>query len=144
MEKSELVDILNHALKPIGFKKKGNYWIMNGEEINKGVNLQRSSFSKKYYINYGFIVNSIPLNGLMYHAYNRLWTEDNLIERDLLNLENELDDEYRKKHLEEVVLEQLVNKMQSINSEEDVLNYIKTLPTLNIIPLTVKRYFNLA
>jgi len=143
MEKGDLVDILNETLKSIGFKRKGNYWIMNGEEIDKSVDLQRSRFSKTYYINYGFVIKSIPLNGLIRHTFARVWTGGNVMETDLLNLENSLPDDYRKTHLKEVILTELVNKMQLVNSEESVLNYIKTLPTLNIIPVAVKTHFNL-
>ncbi|MDB5157706.1 MAG: hypothetical protein JWR50_2413 [Mucilaginibacter sp.] len=143
MEKVDLINILADALKPIGFKKKGNYWVVNGEEINKLVNLQRSQYSNTYYINYGFIVNAIPLDNPMSHTYSRVETGDNLMETDLLNLDNSIPHYDRKIRLKEIILEQIVSKMQKINSETDVLNYMKSLPTLNVIPLAVKKYFNL-
>lgn len=40
MEKKELASILNEIFVPIGFKKKGDYWVINGDEITKMVNLQ--------------------------------------------------------------------------------------------------------
>jgi hypothetical protein len=144
MEKQELVNILNATLKPIGFKKKGNYWICIGEKIDKSVNLQRSQSSKLYYINYGFIIKSLPLNNLKTHTYSRVWTHGNNLETDLLNLENSLTEAYRKVNLKEIISIDLVTKMQSINSENDVLEYIKTLPTFTVIPVVVKEYFNIS
>ena len=44
MKKKELASILSEILVAIGFKKKGNYWVVNGAEITKMINLQKSQF----------------------------------------------------------------------------------------------------
>ena len=67
MKKKELSDAIGEVLIPNGFKKKGDYWLINGEEITKMVNLQKSQFSNRFYLNYGYIIKSIPLNNLMMH-----------------------------------------------------------------------------
>jgi hypothetical protein len=145
MEKKELASILSEILVPIGFKKKGNYWVVNGTEITKMVNLQKSQFSNSFYINYGYILNAIPLDGMM-HIYNRVAStdkEENLRIDELLNLENNMSDEERASELKEILLEKLAHKISSINTEADVLEYLNKQPHLNNVPLVVKRHFNL-
>jgi len=146
MEKKELVNILSEILIPIGFKKKGNYWIINGAEITKLINLQKSQFGNYYYINYGYILNEIPLNGLMMHIYKRVSSTDkkeNLKIDELLNLESNMPNEDRIKELKNILSEKLIKNINSVNTEVDVFDELKKRPHLNDIPLVVKRHFNL-
>jgi len=137
---------LSEILVPIGFKKKGNYWVVNGAEITKMVNLQKSQFSNSFYINYGYILNAIPLNGLTMHIFGGLGSLDsneNTRIKELLNLENNISDEERASDLKKVLLEKLVHKINLVNTEADVLEELKKQPHLNNVPLVVKRHFNL-
>lgn len=145
MGKKELSSILSEVLVPIGFKKKGNYWVMNGTEITKMVNLQKSQFSNNFYINYGYIINVIPLDGMM-HIFRGLGSLDkneNARIDELLNLENNISDEERASDLKKILLENLVSKVCSVNTEADILEQLKKQPHLNNVPLVVKRHFNL-
>ena len=76
MDRKELINILNEVLVPIGFKRKGNYWVMIGNEITKMVNLQKSNYGNFFYINYGYILQSIQLDNVMMHIYNRVTSLD--------------------------------------------------------------------
>lgn len=146
MEKKELASILSEILVPIGFKKKGNYWVVNGAEITKMVNLQKSQFSNSFYINYGYILNAIPLNGLTMHIFGGLGSLDsneNTRIKELLNLENNISDEERASDLKKFLLEKLVHKINLVNTEADVLEELKKQPHLNNVSLVVKRHFNL-
>ncbi len=137
---------MSEILVPIGFKKKGNYWVVNGAEITKMVNLQKSQFSNSFYINYGYILNAIPLNGLTMHIFGGLGSLDsneNTRIKELLNLENNISDEERASDLKKVLLEKLVHKINLVNTEADVLEELKKQPHLNNVPLVVKRHFNL-
>lgn len=145
MEKKELASILNEVLVPIGFKKKGNYWVVNGTEITKMVNLQKSQFSNKFYVNYGYILKSIPLDDMM-HIYNRVASFDNKENKridELLDLESNIPDEERESDLKKILLEKLAHKISSVNTEADILEELKKQPHLNTIPLIVKRHFHL-
>jgi len=146
MEKKELASILNTVLSPIGFKKKGDYWTINGDEITKMVNLQKSKFTNSFYINYGYILKSIPLNNLMMHVFKGFGsidkTEQQLITR-LLDLENNIPEIERENELKKILLEILVSNIQEVNTEEDILRELKKRPHLNDIPLVVKKHFNL-
>ncbi|MCL2435395.1 MAG: DUF4304 domain-containing protein [Lentimicrobiaceae bacterium] len=145
MEKKELANTLNEVLTPIGLKKKGNYWVIDGNEITKMVNLQKSQFSNRFYINYGYILKSIPLDDMM-HIYKRVASIDkreNLRIDELLDLENNIPDKDRLDELKNILLEKLVKNINSVNTENDILEELKKQPHLNDIPLVVKRYFNL-
>jgi Domain of unknown function (DUF4304) len=146
MEKKELSIILSEVLVPIGFKKKGNYWVVNGDVITKMINLQKSDYSNAFYINYGYILNSIPLDNLMMHVYNRVTSLD-VEERNritfLLDLENNIADEERSKALKEMLKSKLVVKVQAVNTEDDLLAELKKRPHLNDITLGVKKHFDL-
>lgn len=146
MEKKELIHLISEILLPLGFKKKGNYWIINGSEITKMINLQKSQFSNSFYINYGYILNAIPLDGLTMHIFNRLTasnTDTNKKIEVLLNLENNISDVERTIELKDILLKNLVDKITSVNTEKDILEMLKKQPQLNNIPLIVKQYFNL-
>lgn len=145
MEKKELIHLISEILLPLGFKKKGNYWIINGSEITKMINLQKSQFSNSFYINYGYILNAIPLDGLTMHIFNRLATSNTDINKKievLLNLENNISDIERIIELKDILFKNLVDKITLVNTEKDILEMLKK-QQLNNIPLIVKQYFNL-
>ncbi|MEO8237465.1 MAG: DUF4304 domain-containing protein [Flavobacterium sp.] len=146
MKKKELESILSEMLVPIGFKKKGNYWVINGDVITKMINLQKSNYNNGFYINYGYILNSIPLSNLMMHVYNRVTSLDveeiNRITF-LLDLESNISDQERIRALKEMLQRNLIVKVQTVNTEEDLINELKNRPHLNDVPLDVKKHLNL-
>ncbi len=146
MEKKDLILLLDHLLIPIGFKRKGNSWVINDVEITKIVNLQKSQYNHSFYINYGYIIKAIPLDGMMMHIYNRLSSSDSFQNEritSLLDLENEISDEERKVDLIDVIKRNMIAQLVKINTEEDMLSNLKQRDQLNDIPLVVKRYFDL-
>ncbi len=147
MERKDVANILSEILLPIGFKKKGDYWVINGDVITKMVNLQKSQFENSFYINYGYIIKAIPLDNLMMHVYKRVGAlDDNENKRikELLNLENNISNEERAKQLKQLIYDKVVVDIQTVNTEEDLLNELRKRPHLNNIPLVVKRYFDMA
>lgn len=146
MEKKELENNLNETLAPIGFKKKGNFWVKNDLSITKIVNLQKSQFSNSFYINYGYIINTLPLGNNMMHIFNGLSSIDNKENeriKELLNLENKISSEQRTKELKQIILKTLILNFQLIQTEDDLLNELKKRSNLNDIPLIVKKHFGL-
>jgi hypothetical protein len=146
MEKKELANILSELLLPMGFKKKGYYWVINGDVITKMINLQKSNHSNAFYINYGYILNSIPLGNLTMHIYNRVSSID--IEEGkrinfLLDLSSSVSDIEREEELKEIIHNKLVKKIQAVNTEVDILDELKKRSHLNDVPLIVKEHFNL-
>ncbi|UKB82563.1 DUF4304 domain-containing protein [Chryseobacterium sp. MEBOG06] len=146
MEKQELTNIITESLKPLGYKKKGNYWIKNREEVNTMVNLQKSQYGNYLYINYGYILNSIPLDGLMMHIYKRVATTDkveNKLIHDLLNFEFDISDSDREEELKRILNQYLVIPITTIETETDILKELKEEPDLDMTPGSVRRHFNL-
>ena len=147
MEKKDLVNILNEMLTPIGFKKKGNNWVINGSMITKIVNLQKSQFGNVYYINYGYILQALPLGVFRTHVENRVGfstKEENLRLHELLDLDSNISDKERTNVLKEILQNKLVSKIQFINTEEDLSNELKKHPQLQLaLTLAVKRHLNL-
>ena len=141
-----MIDILNHVLVPNDFKRKGNYWLINGTEITKMVNLQKSQYSNSFYINYGYIIQSLPLENLMMHIYNRLASPDRNENKriiELLDLENAIPNTVRRAELQSFLQNRLIKRIQAVNTEEELLNELKNRAHLNDIPGVVKMHFNL-
>jgi hypothetical protein len=148
LEKKELVDIIDKEFKPLGFKRKGNYWQLNGKEIIKLINLQTSSFSKLYYINYGFNFVNLGYDGTSMHVFKGLGSldkqEQELI-KNLLDFESNIDDETRRNKLTKIIRNILKVELNKINAEKDVLKEIEEKPILlNMLPLKVKEYLKLS
>ena len=144
MDKKELVDIIDKKFKPLGFKRKGNYWQLNGTEIIKVICLQKSSFGNLYYINYGFNFVHLDYQGASMHVFHGLGSSDqneNELIKSLLDFENDIDSATRKTKLTEIIENILKVELDKINSEKDVLREIEEKPILlNMLPLKVKEY----
>lgn len=49
----KLTDLMTRILKPKGFKRKRNAWIISSGECFGMINLQKSNYSNSYYVNVG-------------------------------------------------------------------------------------------
>lgn len=146
MEKKDLVKFLDELFIPLGFKRKGNNWIINGEEINKIINLQKSQYSNSFYINYGYIMKSLPLEGFVHHVDNRLSSTDKSEQEyitKLLDLESEMEDLVRFEALEKLINNKIIIQMQCTNNENDLLTVLKQKQFLYTVPPNVLKHFNL-
>ena len=145
MEKTLLIRLLSDIFIPIGFKRKGNNWVYNGEYLSKIINLQRSNYGNSFYINYGFIIKGLELT-TTYHVHDRLASVDK-VEQDrittLLDLDVEMSREFRLVELNMLIKEKIVLKIQSINTVVDLFNALNERLHLNDIPMVVKKYFKL-
>lgn len=148
MKNKILESILSELLIPNGFKKKGNYWLINGNELTKIVHLQKSQFGNSFYINFGYIINSIPLNGLSMHIFQQVSSLDEKERNrimELLNLDKDISETVRIDELDHILRSKLVDKMKSINSEDDIRKMTEDFSQaqLNMIPLSVKEYLKI-
>jgi hypothetical protein len=145
MEKKDLTKLLDEVFIPLGFKRKGNNWVHNGDVLTKILNLQKSNYGNAFYINYGYIIKGLELTTKM-HVYMRLASNDkgeNLRITNLLNLESDLDVVERLSDLKRFINDQIVLDFNMTHTEHDIINELKQRPDLNNIPLVVKRYFGL-
>lgn len=146
MNKNDLIKLLDGIFSPLGFKRKGNNWLLNGEQLSKIVNIQRSSYSNAFYINYGYIIRALPLLNVRMHVENRLASTSKIEQKritNLLDFEIGINKEKRLAELKVIITEKIVAQMQSINIEEELLNELRQRSHLNDISLIVKRHFNL-
>lgn len=146
MEKNELIKLLDSIFVPLGFKKKGNNWVLNGEEINKIINLQKSQFGNLYYLNYDYVINSLPLNNRKVHVDNQLSSSDSEEQKlivNLLNLDSDFDQSDRLILLYKLINEKIVIEMQSIHTEYDIANLLKMRKQLYTISPHVLKHFNI-
>ena len=143
MEKVEIVGIITRVLKPIDFRRRGNNWVNEAGEIIKIVNLQKSVFGNRFYINYGFIVRCVPLIGAVMHVFNGLENCDDggLTSNVILDLDIEIPDLTRAKRLEAILAKCVVTEMTKVNTERDIKESLENRLSLNDIPLNVKEYF---
>jgi len=146
MTKEVLVKILTDVLSHEGFKRKGNNWVENKGEISKIVNLQKSQFGNLFYINYGYAMKNLPLNGAKMHIHLRVSTvelgkKDNVSE--LLILDNQIPDRDRCDMLTKILTVKLIPELRSVNTESDIRRRIVDGPWQNIVPVKVKHYFGL-
>lgn len=79
----------------------------------------------------------------MMHIYNRVRFDDSIKISDLLDLENDISDDLRGMHLKQILADKLSYEMKPINTEQDILAYLKKRSFLNDIPLIVKKHFGL-
>ena len=146
MEKDELIGIIDNEFKPQNYKRKGAIWKLTGDRIIKIIQLQRSSYSKLYSVNYGFNFVNLNYDQVSMHIFRRLGSFDkaeNERIRSLLDFENAIDDETRKLLLADTMRKILKPELDKINSETDVLEELKVRPILlNTLPLKVKEYLN--
>ncbi|WP_051590775.1 DUF4304 domain-containing protein [Flavobacterium daejeonense] len=137
MTNEEFKNIFNVYLKDQGFKRKGNFWKFQTPEIEKVVHLQKSNFSNLYYVNFGYNLQNLNFNGVLMHVSTRLNQSEGF------DLENNICFVNRQKIIETEIQENLIPILNSINSETDLINHIKSLKNTNHIFLKVKEHLNL-
>jgi hypothetical protein len=141
MDKKDLLKIFDGILKSNGFKRKGNYWRLEADELIKIVNLQKSQWGNQYYINYGFDIKELQYDGLAMHIYRRIGSTD-ATGNNILDFENNLAGD-RIKMVESLLTNSLLETFSNINSVADLLNDLKQRPHLNDVPLKVKDFLGL-
>lgn len=48
MEKKDLISLLDEIFIPLSFKRKGNNWVLDGIELFKIINLQKSNYGTAF------------------------------------------------------------------------------------------------
>ena len=146
MKKKDLIEYLDSIFTPLGFKKNRNTWKTENEELVRIVSLEKSKFGDVFYINYGFIIKGLGLDGFKAHVFNGLSSpNDSENQRiiELLDMSYSVTEEYRKKELLGFINKYLLNEYSKVNTISDLKGYLNKKPNLNDIPLAVKRFLNL-
>ncbi len=136
MDRKDLIKVLSEVFVPLGFKRKGNHWLCEREELIKKVDLQKSQYGNMFYIRYGFIIKALPLEREYTHVSSGLGSSDpvkNTRIKELLYLETDIPDEVRISELKSFIEDILVPRIHSINTEEDLSKAVAQVPSLNRI-----------
>lgn len=136
MTNNDFKNKFDELLRRIGFKKKGNHWRAETEEIEKVVYLQKSNFSNLYYVNYGFNLKGLNYDKVLTHIANRLHQSD------AFDLENSIRLQDREKLIEQIINKDLIPTLQRVNKESDIRTFVKGRPTTNDIAIKVKKYLD--
>jgi hypothetical protein len=145
MGKKDITKVIDKIFLPLGFKRKANNWVSNGDKLSKIINLQKSNHSNSFFVNFGFVINGLVLTTST-HVESRLSSTNREEQKritDILDLDFEIPQEQRLEELESFLTDKLAGQMNTINTEEDLLKHIKTRTHLNDISLVVKKHFNL-
>lgn len=146
MIKSQLFLILNDIFKPYGFKKKGNNWTKNFDRISIRINLQKSAYSNVYYLNYGFNINTLPLDGFEMHIYNRLPTISVIINEkpiNLLDIDSIIDNKSLRLIMKNELEIQLIEKIKNINDEHSLFVYLNGDENISLVSPAVYDYYKI-
>lgn len=140
MDKKDLMKLFDNVLKPYGFKKKGNYWRLEGDELIKIVNLQKSQWGNQYYINYGFDFKGLNYDGMVMHIYHRIGSND-IDGNNILDFEKNLPGDRVK--MVENLLTDILTIFSKTNSVTDIINDLKQRDHLNDVALKVKEFLGI-
>ena len=133
MKNEEFKEKIDQVLRPLNYKKKGNKWIIQTEDLTKIIELQKSGYSNLYYINFGISFNRLDYNAVAPHVFSR--------HANIFDLETASDDIVDRLLVESLnLITEIFERLITFN---DALGYIETLPSLNMLPLRVKEFLNL-
>ena len=145
MDKNILINLINELLKPLGFKRKGNIWLLEQGGFSKFLKMQKSQYSNLFYLDYGFILNKIDVDDFT-NRYSkgfetRIDVDGNIL--DLLDFENKLDEAFRVSSLKAIICKDVIENFNNINSEEEILNDIVSLKNEKLIFKNIRQYFKI-
>ena len=140
MDKKDLMKLFDNVLKPRGFKKKGNYWRLDGDELIKIINLQKSQWGNQYYINYGFDFKDLDYDGTAMHIYRRIGSNDK-DGNNILDFEKDLP--VNRIKMVEGLLSDILTIFSTANTVTDIINDLKQREHLNDVTLNVKEFLGI-
>jgi hypothetical protein len=136
MNNEDFKNIINQLIAPLGYKRRGNYWRLGTEQLEKVCYLQKSNFSNLYYFNYGFKFKNLDYGKVVSHIGSRL------SQSQAFDLENTMSDLERTEMLEKIISSELY-PISKLDTETDIIQNLHKLTHPNAIPLKVKEYLNL-
>jgi hypothetical protein len=146
MNRNDLENVLNIMLSSKGYAKKRRTWTKAGEGIIKIVNLQKSNFGNTFYVNFGYVINEIPLNRLFMHVFNRISSQnpdETVLINALFDLESDMPDEIRREQLVQILNQQLINDFDCVDSFQKLKIQVQKHPCKDIIPLPIREYLEI-
>jgi Domain of unknown function (DUF4304) len=130
MEPKEFKALVGKALKARGLSKLGVFWYLQSEEVTITFYLQRSSYSKLFYLRINVLFANVPekpfvLNKQLYNQGGLIWYDPVHEQARWLDLENDLSDEERVRQMEQVLDEYIMPKSLKLLTRAGVLELEK-------------------
>jgi hypothetical protein len=127
---------MNDELRPAGFHRKGASWYLRGKEIVAVLNLQKSQYGDRYFLNIGFLLMDLDDNPFpreeQCHVRTRaaqLWSEDRPGIEDMLDMEYPFSAEpERISSIRLFVQERLIPLLREGSQAEGLSQIVKTRP----------------
>jgi hypothetical protein len=147
MKTAEVSSIVFRKLKPLGATRKGrSTFVLETPDLLKSIDVQKSDFSQRCYLNYAFTLKRVPTGGLKTHLMKGATSKDPLIKEQIdhwLDLESDSPDPERAQGIEWIIDEIVLPEIQTINTESDLKKFILTLPTMNLVPIHLREHYGL-
>ncbi len=137
MDKKEIIQLAHEVFKPLGYKKRNCNWSKETPVVIKIFNLQKSMYGDLYYLNIGFIIKGLELNGTYDHLNTRFYYKDHEQEEylsKLLDFDSEISDESRKEGLKQTFYD-LSDLLEHIYTMDDLLDFIDSY---YVVPMSNK------
>ena len=148
MDNKLFIKVVNDSLISFGFKRerKNNYWIRKGKEVSMKIHLQRSSYSNLYYFRAYYVINNLPLKGIVAYFSGHCFAQLPLSECDNRRLHKMCDLEYNISDTERVmILKDLIHKVFSrchyIETEEELREMLKKEKSTTFV--VVRKYLGI-
>lgn len=142
MDSTTLKKTLTDILAPFGLKKeRTNSWIRKAEEISMKVCLQKSSFSKLYYLNDYYIINKMHIHSSGENeCFGDIKYSDYKLLSKMCDLESNVSDDERVK-----ILRGLLSKDFSVHRYIETEKELKEMLVNSNIPvfLVIKKYLSI-
>lgn len=136
-------DKLYLLLKTKSFKKIRLNWIKETGNAYIVINIQKSYYSKKIYLNWGIYLKSLvekpPTSIIGVHIGGRL---DHLVDQNLLNFENKLPMEERLDMIEQLIRNNPYNLLTLDGTNNSIIKLIRDSGVLRI-SLKTKQYLKI-
>lgn len=147
MKTAEVSSTIFQKLKPLGAKRKGRAtFVLETQDLIKAIDVQKSDYSQLCYLNFGFTLKRVPTNGLKTHLMKRATSKDPIIREQIyrwLDLDSDISDSERAQGIEWIMDEIVLPEIQHINTENDLKEFILTLPTINLVPFRLREHYGL-
>jgi hypothetical protein len=133
---SQFIEKMNFLLKEKSFIKKNLNWVKDAGEVYLIINIQKSQWSKKIYLNWGIfikqLIKHVPSSSIGSHLGGRL---DYLVDSKILDFENEIPMEKRFEELEKLIKSNPYDLFGIQGTKNELVNLIHNSGILSVVIL---------
>lgn len=171
IEKQEVIDWVTELLCTYGYnkhKRKKYLWLKEEIEFTKYIKLNHSNFGNYFHVEYAFDLHALEREKQGFHHWGQInlhfWgsrtglnTEEGFKKESFQDVTNEsssyktafdldipLDDKIRKQLMQEVIIEGVVNKLERIQTLDDLKKELQTEDEKYFVSLAVEDFLGIS